>query len=733
MKEIVLSSSVLILVITLLRQGLRGRIDPRVQYAVWLLVAVRLLVPGTFFSAPVSVAGATAELETIFQERAQTPVFNAQNPPPAPTAGHAEMHLDNSTAHASRNGWLGTVWRVGMGVTGAALVLSNLSFYLTLRRRRKKADVSCGTLRVYVAKGLTSPCLFGVFRPAVYLTPDALENGCLDYVLAHEYTHFRHGDHLWALLRSVCLTVHWYNPLVWLAAALSRRDCELACDAGAIRRLGEERRLDYGEALLRMVTAGRSGLLCTATTMSIGKQTMKERVSLIANRPRMLKVTLALVVLVVCALMVLAFGGAGENAEPDKPQDVSGTELDDFESTIPTITEAEALSLYAKAREAWDWFELGTMPLANEAYTEDGSLFYYRMEDFEDEKSLKSYLESIFTQEIVEYLLGLSGPFPEHNGGLYMQLVGRGSSIYAGQELVLAFVQSPEEVEQYGYSAHILARTEVLDEDLTTVMGYKRHDFFCVWNGENFVFSSFGPWDDVAPELYYNAKEIRARMKAGAAVEDWLPLMSYMDWTTMMPALIDSFDLALEVVAYINSFVRERGMEMTMAQYLYILSATEGLDGAYAETFQSIVYDLYAANPPQFAYVVLEQLPDIQRDAVIDFFRYEQSFRREDGEVLSVEDTIAQLEDAEESLMTNSFPGLLPAATLTSAGSTFRFPAANTYGIYAATYASADPDVAVVDENGTVTAVGVGETTITMHYEGAGGVHDFSCEVVCQW
>ncbi len=57
----------------------------------------------------------------------------------------------------------------------------------------------------------------------------------LRHVLTHEFTHYRHGDHLWSMLRCLALAVHWWNPLVWLAAELSRRDAELACDEGALK------------------------------------------------------------------------------------------------------------------------------------------------------------------------------------------------------------------------------------------------------------------------------------------------------------------------------------------------------------------------------------------------------------------------------------------------------------------------------------------------------------------
>lgn len=72
----------------------------------------------------------------------------------------------------------------------------------------------------------------------------------LRHTVEHEITHFRHGDHFWSALRSVCIALHWYNPLVWWAAILSRNDAELACDEGTIRRIGEDARAEYGRTLI---------------------------------------------------------------------------------------------------------------------------------------------------------------------------------------------------------------------------------------------------------------------------------------------------------------------------------------------------------------------------------------------------------------------------------------------------------------------------------------------------
>ena len=146
--------------------------------------------------------------------------------------------------------------------------------------------------------GLPSPCLFGLFRPAIYLTPAALASpDSLRHVIAHETTHARHLDSLWSLLRCLCLTVYWFDPLVWAAALVSRTDCELACDEGALRRLGEAERIPYGRTLLALVPVRRTPAdpLLSATTMTAGKRQLKDRITRIAENQQTVSAALFLV------------------------------------------------------------------------------------------------------------------------------------------------------------------------------------------------------------------------------------------------------------------------------------------------------------------------------------------------------------------------------------------------------------------------------------------------------
>ena len=178
------------------------------------------------------------------------------------------------------------VWYAGMLIVGAWFLFTNLRFARALRKARTPYRVEGCRYPVYLVSALPSPCLFGVLRPAVYLNEKALQSpDALRFVLAHEQTHARHLDPLWSLLRGVCLTVYWFDPLVWLAAVLSREDGELACDEGTLRALGADERAAYGKTLLTLVPVcdKPQNPLLGATTMTSGKRSLKERITRIAE------------------------------------------------------------------------------------------------------------------------------------------------------------------------------------------------------------------------------------------------------------------------------------------------------------------------------------------------------------------------------------------------------------------------------------------------------------------
>ena len=336
----IVSSSVLILAVLGLRLLFRGRISNRMTYALWALVLLRLLVPGSILSSAASVANLVSEFTDppVFS----APVLEQEEALEQVLTGHkitqtdfealpviqqntyiqqAEALVESSrveaqveiqkqeTRYYSTRQILLALWILGAVITVGCLLWANLRFVRALSRSRRKVDE-----HLYRSTAAESPCLFGLFRPAVYL-PEDLPEEDVTYVLAHEQTHLRHLDHVWSALRCLCLAVHWFNPLVWIAVKVSRTDSELACDEGALERLGDESREPYGRALIRMSRGQNRNLLLTATTMTADKRTLYARVKAIAQKPRI--IALAVVLLTLTAAIVVGCTFTGPKTDPD--------------------------------------------------------------------------------------------------------------------------------------------------------------------------------------------------------------------------------------------------------------------------------------------------------------------------------------------------------------------------------------------------------------------------------
>ena len=394
MREILLTSSALILALMALRRLFRRTLSRRAQYALWGLVLLRLLLPVNLpaadFSLLTAAKPAADRVEALYitPDRAtvgRTDGGYVWGVPNTPKAAVGPATPDNSRTFLDRDAQgnevkitenyktqillsdlLPPIWYGGMAVMACWLVLSNLLFWRKLRGARKPCPVEGSSRAVYlVERGLPSPCLFGLFRPAIYLTPAALQSpDRLRHILAHEETHARHLDPLWSLLRAVCLTVYWFDPLVWWAALASRTDCELACDEGALRRLGEAERVPYGRTLLSLIPVRKAPAnpLLSATTMTAGKRQLKDRITRVAENPVYLGRALFAAVALAALLCAVTFTGA---KEPDHFSDVD-----------------EAVSALAEELENYGGPKADIMSKLI-VYTPENSPEYFNLEDGE--------------------------------------------------------------------------------------------------------------------------------------------------------------------------------------------------------------------------------------------------------------------------------------------------------------------------------------------------------------
>ena len=262
----VLTVSALIAVVLLVRAIFKNRVPKRMLYALWLVVLLKLCLPGTLVSLPVlpaedaAVPAQSAErpVQTapVIQRPAQTvtkPQTPAQQPvsPVQETAKPAAKPL--TTAEI-----LQIAWFSGSALLGLWLFSAWAVFTIRLHRDRRFLGKRGGTC-IYVSGAVKSPCLAGLI-PAVYLTEDVLRNDTTELIVRHELTHLHHLDFLWSLCRTIAVIVYWWNPLIWLAAICSKRDAELACDEAVAAGLQPEQRIAYARAILAQAPRKKAAL-----------------------------------------------------------------------------------------------------------------------------------------------------------------------------------------------------------------------------------------------------------------------------------------------------------------------------------------------------------------------------------------------------------------------------------------------------------------------------------------
>lgn len=317
----VLTVSALILAVLLVRAIFKNRVPKRMVYTLWLVVLVKLCLPGTLVSLPVLPAEeAAAPVQRVelpaqplpAQQPAQA-VAQPQTPvqqPVSPAQGAAEAPAKPLTAMQIFQ----IVWAGGSALLGLWLFGTWLVFTVRLHKSRRFLGRQ-GRTRIYTSSAVKSPCLAGLI-PAVYLTEDVLQTPETELILRHELTHLRHLDFLWSFCRTAAVIAYWWNPFIWLAAICSKRDAELACDEAVAAGLSDAQRLVYARAILAQAPR-------RAAALSLAGPPVKERILFLTKKQRtsVLCVILALLLIISaagCSLTELTRQKTGEITLPEK-------------------------------------------------------------------------------------------------------------------------------------------------------------------------------------------------------------------------------------------------------------------------------------------------------------------------------------------------------------------------------------------------------------------------------
>jgi beta-lactamase regulating signal transducer with metallopeptidase domain len=339
-----------------------------ISYALWSLMLFRLVCPVSF-SSDFSVfgrlggAGPSAQLDGMaFIEPVAA---SAAAPASAPISGAggslASLPASSASAAAGLSGtgisaadpmqmliFIGMcVWLTGIAV----MLIYGAASYLKLKRRVSEATRVEGN--VFETDAISAPFVFGLTRPRIYL-PVSLDGTGRDFVLRHERAHIRRGDQFIKPLAFLALSVHWFNPFVWLAFVLMGRDMEMSCDERVIRELEPEARAGYGETLAGL--AAKRPLLA-GSPLAFGESGVKTRVRNVLSYRRPAFWVIAIAVIAAAAVGICLLTNPEKSAISDG--EIVSAQFDGAELPKELYTELAAM-IDSYGRSHWN---INTSPI----------------------------------------------------------------------------------------------------------------------------------------------------------------------------------------------------------------------------------------------------------------------------------------------------------------------------------------------------------------------------------
>ena len=271
-----ISASWLIFAVLILRLVLK-KAPKWVNVLLWGIVAIRLICPFSFESALSLIPSA----ETFPKKIISGPSFDVQSGiTPVDNRINdylGDRYFEGVTVPANNGNTIMTiltiVWTIGILLLVAYTVISYWRLHREIDTAVRYKD------NILQSENVSSPFVLGLIKPRIYL-PFKLDGQDMEHVVAHEQAHIRRKDHWWKPLGFLLLTIHWFNPLMWLAYVLLCRDIELACDEKVIKGLSNEQRADYTQALVACSVNRRMIAACPLTFGEVG---VKERVKSVMN------------------------------------------------------------------------------------------------------------------------------------------------------------------------------------------------------------------------------------------------------------------------------------------------------------------------------------------------------------------------------------------------------------------------------------------------------------------
>ena len=302
-----LTAGIVIVVVLIARIFLK-RFPKSISYMLWSVVLFRLLCPISFEASFSPVPNISDDL---YQNRVEIshdiPANIGELVVPdditneVPSIDAAIETITNEAEGKAESSWRELFLFYGKYLWISGIIIMLFYAVFSFVRIQKKVAVSLPLKKkIYITDGIVTPFVMGIISPKIYL-PEHLSQKEQEYIILHERIHIRRFDHIIKLVAFGALSIHWFNPLVWIAFIFFCKDMEMSCDEAVIKKLGEDIRADYADSLLALSIKKR---FIYEIPVMFGEGDTKGRIKNLASYKKIKKSILCVVALFVGVLVV---------------------------------------------------------------------------------------------------------------------------------------------------------------------------------------------------------------------------------------------------------------------------------------------------------------------------------------------------------------------------------------------------------------------------------------------
>ncbi len=269
-----------------------------ISYALWSVVAFRLIVPFSFESnfsvIPKNLDTSIVRYEIVDNEEDGNEVLSSNE------TNNSEL-VTTGVAETSQKSF--GKFEIAMYIWGLGVILLVLySYFSVIRLKKKLKSANLVENNIYELENLKTPFVMGVFKPLIYLPTNLDEEEKIN-IIKHEQIHIKRKDHMIKIFAFIMLMLHWFNPLVWISFVLMNNDMELSCDEKVIKELGGDIRKSYASSLVTLATEKH----VNSCPLAFSEGNVEVRVKNVLNykkKPVILTVIVSLVVIIVGAMLL---------------------------------------------------------------------------------------------------------------------------------------------------------------------------------------------------------------------------------------------------------------------------------------------------------------------------------------------------------------------------------------------------------------------------------------------